>query len=56
MVLPPALFLELADDHIYCPSVASKATLTLRDDIVQQLLCEAIQQDTGHDLPCNAWQ
>ena len=39
-----------------CPSVAPETTLTLRDNIIQQVMSDAVQYDMHHDLPCNAQQ
>ena len=56
LVLLAALLLYLAyrEDHVYCSPVTPEAALALGDYIVQQVLSDAVQDDTGHDLPCYA--
>ena len=56
LVLLAALLLYLAyrEDHVYCSPVMPEASLALGDYIVQQVLSDAVQDDTGHDLPCYA--
>ena len=53
LVLLAALLLYLAyrEDHVYCSPVTPEAALALGDYIVQQVLSDAVQDDTGHDLP-----
>ena len=55
LILLTALFLDLSygEYHVDCPSVSSEGTLTLRDDIIQEVVCDTVQYDARHDLSCN---
>ena len=56
LVLLDTFFLELPDskDHIHRAPLLSEATLTLRHNIIQYMLGDPVQHDTGQYLACNA--
>ena len=56
LVLLDTFFLELPDskDHIHHVPLLSEATLTLRHNIIQYVLGDPVQHDTGQYLACNA--
>ena len=56
LVLLDTFFLELPDskDHIHRAPLLSEATLTLRHNIIQYVLGDPVQHDTGQYLACNA--
>ena len=49
-------YLELPDskDHIHRAPLLSEATLTLKHNIIQYVLGDPVQHDTGQYLACNA--
>ena len=53
-----ALFLDLSygEYHVDCPSVSSEGTLTLRHNIIQEVVCDTVQYDTRQDLSWNTQQ
>ena len=55
LILLAALFLDLSygEYHVDCPSVSSEGTLTLRDDIMQEVVCDTVQYDTLQDPSWN---
>ena len=56
LVLLDTFFLELPDskDHIHRAPLLSEATLALRHNIIQYVLGDPVQHDTGQYLACNA--
>jgi hypothetical protein len=52
MILLSAFFLQLANrkDYVNFPPVAPKATLTLGDNIVHQVVCDAVQVLCGYHM------
>ena len=58
LILLAALFLDLSygEYHVDCPPVSSEGTLTLRDDIMQEVVCDTVQYDTRQDLSWNTQQ
>ena len=58
LTLLAALFLDLSygEYHVDCPSVSSEGTLTLRHNIIQEVVCDTVQYDTRQDLSWNTQQ
>ena len=58
LILLAALFLDLSygEYHVDFVSVSSEGTLTLRDDIIQEVVCDTVQYDTRQDLSWNIQQ
>ena len=44
LILLAELFLDLSYEeyHVDCPSVSSEGTVTLRDDIIQEVVCDTV--------------
>ena len=44
LILLAELFLDLShgEYHVDCPSVSSEGTVTLRDDIIQEVVCDTV--------------
>ena len=58
LILLAALFLDLSygEYHVDCLSVSSEGTLTLRDDTIEEVVCDTVQYDTRQDLSWNTQQ
>ena len=58
LILLAALFLDLSygEYHVDCLSVSSEGTLTLRDDIIEEVVCDTVRYDTRQDLSWNTQQ
>ena len=39
--------------HVDCPSVSPEDTLTLRHEIIQEVVCDTAQYDKCHEISCN---
>jgi hypothetical protein len=50
-----AFFLYLADSkyHVNSPTVTFEAVLALGDDVVKEMVVDVVQDNSGHNLPCD---